>query len=72
MNYCLLLNNIFSPQVEFDEGRLKDDPIRAKEEVEENLAMLESDDIINREEKPLLFLFQEIWLAFKKVGSSYK
>ncbi|KAH7141980.1 isoprenoid synthase domain-containing protein [Dactylonectria macrodidyma] len=54
---------------QFDEGRLKDDPIRAKEEVEENLSMLESNDIINREEKPLLFLFQEIWLAFKKRSS---
>ncbi|OJJ42246.1 hypothetical protein ASPZODRAFT_105511 [Penicilliopsis zonata CBS 506.65] len=51
----------------FDEGPLKDDPIRAREVVRQTLSIVENGDTaVGEEDEPLMYLFKTIWLRFKK------
>lgn len=60
-----LANSPFA--VEFDEGHLKDDPVAAQEEINENMAIMdENAQLIDPWENPIRYVFQVCWLWLKQ------
>ncbi|KAJ0384217.1 hypothetical protein COL922a_008854 [Colletotrichum nupharicola] len=54
--------------VEFDEGHLKDDPIKAQKELDAHMAILEDKNPpVQRDDNPIHYVFQTTWDRFKKV-----
>lgn len=54
--------------VEFDEGHLKDDPVKAQKELDAHMAILEDKNPpVQRDDNPIHYVFQTTWDRFKKV-----
>ncbi|KAI2771552.1 terpenoid synthase [Daldinia loculata] len=52
---------------QFDEGHLKDDPVAAQEEINENMAIMdENAQLIDPWENPIRYVFQVCWLWLKQ------
>ncbi|KAJ0280091.1 hypothetical protein CBS470a_008908 [Colletotrichum nupharicola] len=53
--------------IEFDEGHLKDDPIKAQKELDAHMAILEDKNPpVQRDDNPIHYVFQTTWDRFKK------
>lgn len=53
---------------EFDEGHLKDDPVKAQKELDAHMAILEDNNPpVQRDDNPIHYVFQTTWDRFKKV-----
>ncbi len=51
----------------FDEGHLGNDPVKAQEEVDSNLAILDDMHTIQPEQNALRHVFQNVWSRLKQV-----
>ncbi|OHE93161.1 hypothetical protein CORC01_11573 [Colletotrichum orchidophilum] len=60
-------NWVFAFDDQFDEGHLKDDPIKAKEELDATFAVLEDKEApVQLHENPVRHVFQTVWDRFKQ------
>ncbi|KAF9878407.1 hypothetical protein CkaCkLH20_03899 [Colletotrichum karsti] len=63
-------NWVFAFDDQFDEGHLKDDPVKAEEELDAHYAILENKNPpVQRGENPIRYVFQTTWDRFKKRAS---
>ncbi|KAI3558552.1 hypothetical protein CABS03_08490 [Colletotrichum abscissum] len=67
-------NWVFAFDDQFDEGHLKDDPIKAVEELHATFAVLEDNQApVQLHDNPIRYIFQTVWDRFKKnVGQKLK
>ncbi|KAK7441150.1 hypothetical protein Landi51_10353 [Colletotrichum acutatum] len=60
-------NWVFAFDDQFDEGHLKDDPIKAVEELHATFAVLEDSQApVQHHDNPIRYVFQSVWDRFKK------
>ncbi|KAK0370381.1 hypothetical protein CLIM01_12258 [Colletotrichum limetticola] len=67
-------NWVFAFDDQFDEGHLKDDPVKAVEELHATFAVLEDNQApVQLHDNPIRYIFQTVWDRFKKnVGQKLK
>ncbi|KAK1712991.1 Presilphiperfolan-8-beta-ol synthase [Colletotrichum acutatum] len=66
-------NWVFAFDDQFDEGHLKDDPIKAVEELHATFAVLEDSQApVQHHDNPIRYVFQSVWDRFKKLQERYK
>jgi hypothetical protein len=54
---------------EFDEGHLKEDPVKAAEEIIHTLALMDDNHpVVTAEENPIRHVFQTTWYRIKSVS----
>ncbi|KAK1511534.1 hypothetical protein CABS01_07492 [Colletotrichum abscissum] len=64
-------NWVFAFDDQFDEGHLKDDPIKAVEELHATFAVLEDNQApVQLHDNPIRYIFQTVWDRFKKQRST--
>ncbi|KXH39309.1 hypothetical protein CNYM01_04276 [Colletotrichum nymphaeae SA-01] len=64
-------NWVFAFDDQFDEGHLKNDPIKAVEELHATFAVLEDNHApIQLHDNPIRFVFQTVWDRFKKFANT--
>ncbi|KAF3809982.1 Presilphiperfolan-8-beta-ol synthase [Colletotrichum gloeosporioides] len=60
-------NWVFAFDDQFDEGHLKDDPVKAQKELDAHMAILEDKNPpVQRDDNPIHYVFQTTWDRFKK------